>query len=128
MKAYRINAIGENSNSTRRWNDVPHGTMDEVSSYVRLDLPVSVCRQGRPKDCSTSSSNPMLEGPKCRFRREARARERYQTLPWWIVSKCLTPNGRLEKRTFVPDLPNAALRQCRLKQGQMCVSGEIRKL
>ena len=21
------------------WNDVPHGTMDEVSSYVRLNLP-----------------------------------------------------------------------------------------
>ena len=31
-------------------------------SYVRLDLP-SVRRQGRPKDCSTSSSNPMMEGP-----------------------------------------------------------------
>jgi len=48
--------------------------MDEVSSHVRLDLPF-VCRQGRPKDCSTSSSNPMMEGPWCRFRREARARE-----------------------------------------------------
>src|SRR5271154_5146674 len=24
---------------TRWWNDVPCGTMDEVSSYVRLDLP-----------------------------------------------------------------------------------------
>jgi hypothetical protein len=23
----------------RRWNDVPRGTMDEVSSHVRLDLP-----------------------------------------------------------------------------------------
>src|ERR1700747_1780329 len=31
-------------------------------------------RGGRPKDRSTSSSNPMLEGPRCRFRREARAR------------------------------------------------------
>src|ERR1700738_64656 len=27
--------------STERWNDVPRGTMDEVSSYVRLDLPFS---------------------------------------------------------------------------------------
>src|ERR1700679_1826487 len=53
----------ENQNSTRRWDDVPRGTMDEVRSYVRLDLPVSVCWQGRRKDCSTSSSNPMLEGP-----------------------------------------------------------------
>src|SRR5258705_12686533 len=51
--------------------------MDEVSSYVRLDL-LSARRQGRPKDCSTSSSNPMMEGPWCRFRREARARERHR--------------------------------------------------
>ncbi len=27
------------SSSTERWNDVPHGTMDEVSSHVCLDLP-----------------------------------------------------------------------------------------
>ena len=33
------NPIGENSNSTERWNDVPRGTMDEVRSHVRLDLP-----------------------------------------------------------------------------------------
>jgi hypothetical protein len=33
------NAIGGNSSSTERWNDVPRGTMDEVSSHVRLDLP-----------------------------------------------------------------------------------------
>ena len=33
------NPIGGNSSSTERWNDVPRGTMDEVSSHVRLDLP-----------------------------------------------------------------------------------------
>jgi hypothetical protein len=33
------NAIGGHSSSTERWNDVPRGTMDEVSSHVRLDLP-----------------------------------------------------------------------------------------
>src|SRR6516165_67855 len=33
------NTIGETSSSTERWNDVPHGTMGEVSSHVRLDLP-----------------------------------------------------------------------------------------
>jgi transposase len=33
------NAIGGNSSSTERWNDVPRGTTDEVRSYVRLDLP-----------------------------------------------------------------------------------------
>ena len=37
--ASRITCIGEHSSSTERWNDVPRGTMDEVSSYVRLDLP-----------------------------------------------------------------------------------------
>ena len=31
------NAIGGNSSSTERWNDVPRGTMDEVRSHVRLD-------------------------------------------------------------------------------------------
>src|SRR5450759_4164 len=31
--------IGEYSSSTERWNDVPRGTMDEVSSFGRLDLP-----------------------------------------------------------------------------------------
>ena len=35
----RSNAIEGNSNSTERWNDVPRGTMDEVSSFDRLDLP-----------------------------------------------------------------------------------------
>ena len=34
--------------------------MDEVRSYVRLDLPF-VERQGRPKDCSAAFSNPMME-------------------------------------------------------------------
>jgi hypothetical protein len=48
-----FNAIGGNSNSTKRWNDVPRGTMDEASSHVRLNLPT---RQGRGKDCSASSS------------------------------------------------------------------------
>src|SRR6266404_3373643 len=33
------NAIGEHSNSTKPWKDVPRGTMDEVSSHVCLVLP-----------------------------------------------------------------------------------------
>jgi hypothetical protein len=60
------------------------GTMDEVSSYVRLDL-LSAKRQGRPKDCSASSSKPILEGPWRRFRREARARERYRHRRKWLA-------------------------------------------
>jgi hypothetical protein len=34
------NPIGEDSRSTQQWKDVPRGTMDEVSSHVRLNLPV----------------------------------------------------------------------------------------
>ena len=51
------NPIGGNSRSTLRWKDVPRGTTDEVSSHVRLDLPFN-SRQGRPIDCSASSSDP----------------------------------------------------------------------
>jgi hypothetical protein len=32
------NQIRENLRSAQRWNDVPLGTMDEVSSYGRLNL------------------------------------------------------------------------------------------
>src|SRR6266567_1952695 len=32
------------SSSTERWNDVPRGTMDEVSSHVCLDLPFLTAR------------------------------------------------------------------------------------
>src|SRR5215831_14917993 len=53
------NPIGGNSRSTQQWKDVPRGTMDEVSPLGRLDLPTAT--QGRPKDCSTSSSDPMME-------------------------------------------------------------------
>ena len=53
------------------------------SALAEAGLPV-LCVETRhmravlKEDCSTSSSNPMMEGPWCRFRREARARERYQ--------------------------------------------------
>src|SRR5262245_3939910 len=55
------NQIGENL----RFHPTARGTMDEGSSYVRLNLPLPR-RQGRAKDCSTSSSNPMMEGPGAR--------------------------------------------------------------
>ena len=35
----RSDPIGGNSSSTLWWNDVPRGTMDEVSSLGRLNLP-----------------------------------------------------------------------------------------
>jgi hypothetical protein len=58
------------SGRMRRRGDQTEMQFAEVSSYVRLDLP-SLRRQSRPKDCSTSPSNPMMEGPWCRFRRQA---------------------------------------------------------
>jgi hypothetical protein len=48
----------------KQWNDVLHGTTDEVSSPVRLDLP-SPRRLGRTKDRSVSSSKPIVEAPWC---------------------------------------------------------------
>jgi hypothetical protein len=41
IRAAGSNAKGEHSSSTARWNDVVRGTMDEVRSYVCLDLPSS---------------------------------------------------------------------------------------
>jgi len=53
--------------------------MDEVSSYVRLNLPLPR-RQGRAKDCSTSSSNPMMEGRRQSARVDDHHRSRRRAL------------------------------------------------
>jgi hypothetical protein len=71
--------------------------MDGVSSRVCLDL-LSVRRQGRGRDCSASSSNPMMEGP------GADSEEKHEPVSDIDIAvvdslKCLTPNGRLEKQT-----------------------------
>jgi hypothetical protein len=50
------------------------GRWMRVSSHVRLDLPDSYGKAAQ-KIVPTLSSNPMMEGPAGRFRREARARE-----------------------------------------------------
>src|SRR5215831_19238426 len=39
--------VGGNSSSTKRWNDVPRGTIDEVSSHVCLDLPINCGKAAR---------------------------------------------------------------------------------
>ena len=39
IRPREINRDRRTLRSTERWNDVPRGTMDEVRSYVRLDLP-----------------------------------------------------------------------------------------
>src|SRR6516225_11452647 len=91
------NAIGGNSSSTKGWNDVPRGTMDEVSSHVRLDPPT---RSARPSlrlihlVFESHDGSALVPIPK-----RARARERRTTA---VVDslKALTPTGRLEKRIF----------------------------
>src|SRR5262245_16858168 len=55
-------------------------------------MPISQ-RQGRLKDCSTSSSNPRMEGPWCRFRREARARERHRDIYLLIQIIAASPDA-----------------------------------
>ena len=55
-------------------HDVPRGTMDEVRSYVRLDLP-SGAGKADPKIVPPRSRIPYWKGLLRRVRREARARE-----------------------------------------------------
>ena len=50
MKAVQDqNPIGENSRSTQQWKDVPRGTMDEVSSHARLNLPFKLTTRPRQR-------------------------------------------------------------------------------
>ena len=93
---HSIDLTGEHSSSTAWWNNVPRGTMDEVSSYVRLNLPF--VWQGRPKDCSTSSSKPMMEGPGAESEEKREPASDIETAAVDSL-KCLTQIGRLEKRT-----------------------------
>src|SRR5438128_9961506 len=90
------NQIRENLRSAQRRNDVPRGTMDEVSSYVRLDLPISQ-RQGRSKDCSTSSSNPMME--------DAMGRRRGYCIPSSLMWTDGAPHAEVERPEPIPHGP-----------------------
>jgi len=72
--------------------------MDEVSSLGRLDLPFA-CWQGRPKDCSASSSNPHDGRASGRFRREARAREWYRHTAVVDGLKALDPEWPIREAT-----------------------------
>jgi len=72
--------------------------MDEVSSHVRLDLPT---RSARPPKRSFHLVFESHDG------RALVPIPKRSTSPWAtstlqrrMVWKCLTPNGRLEKRTF----------------------------
>ena len=61
-----------------RPNQLPALLKDfENAIYVPAPVPFSPARP--PIRSIPSSSNPMMEGHSCRFRRDARARERHQT-------------------------------------------------
>ena len=76
--------------STQRWNDVPRGTMDEVSSHVRLDLPTIAARPPQ-RSFESHDGRALVPIPK----RSASPRATF------VVDglKRLTLTGRLEKRT-----------------------------
>ena len=57
-------------------------------------------RQGRLKDCSTLSSDPMMEGPGADSEEKREPVSDINTVGEWIARKRLTLNGRLEKQTL----------------------------
>src|SRR6516162_8208079 len=65
--------IGGNSRSTQQWKDVPRGTMDEVSSHVRLNLSFKLTTRPRERLFYFVLESHDGRAPWCRFRREARA-------------------------------------------------------
>src|SRR5207248_1435335 len=77
--------------STERWYGVPRGTMDEVSSHVRLDLPTIAARPPQ-RSFESHDGRALVPIPK----RSASPRATF------VVDglKRLTLTGRLEKRTL----------------------------
>src|SRR5215470_12116428 len=67
-----------------RWNGVPRGTMDEVSSHVRLDPPVRLT--ARPPErlfhlvFESHDGRALAPIPK-----RSTSPRATSTLPWWIV-------------------------------------------
>ena len=59
-------------NSADRWSDVPAGTMDEASPFRVLMPAVSLTARTYREIGPPHPSDPIMGGPKCRSRREAR--------------------------------------------------------
>jgi hypothetical protein len=95
---HRSNPTGEHSSSTTWWNNVPRGTMDEVSFVGPLEPAV---RLARPTNRLFHLAFETHDGrARCRVRREARARERHRYCSGG-QSEVLDPDRpiREEKRT-----------------------------
>jgi hypothetical protein len=59
-------------NSADRWSDVPAGTMDEASPFRILMPAVCLTARTRREIGPPHPPDPIMGGPKCRSRREAR--------------------------------------------------------
>ena len=91
------NPIEGNSSSTERWNDVPRGTMDDVSSHVRLDPPVRLT--ARPRERLLHLVLESHHGRAVTIP-EAQAVSDIDTAAADSL-KVRDPDGRLEKRTWL---------------------------
>ena len=94
------NTTGEHSSSTERWKDVPRGTMDEVSSLVRLDLPFTLTARPPKRLFRLVLESHRWKGLRADSEEK---REPVSDIDTAVVDslKALDPNGRLEKRTLV---------------------------
>jgi hypothetical protein len=59
-------------NSADRWSDVPAGTMDEASPFRILMPAASLTARTRREIGPPHPPDPIMGGPTCRSRREAR--------------------------------------------------------
>src|SRR5664280_1323095 len=78
------NTIGEHSSSTERWKDAPRGTMDEVSSFVRLDPAVRLTATPTLRlfrlVLESHNGRALVPIPK-----RSTSPQATSTLQWWIV-------------------------------------------
>ena len=94
---FRSHAMGEHLDSTKRWNDVPRGTMDEVGSSGPLDrrhLMASPIKRLFRLVFESHTGRAVVPIPK----RSASLRAT-STLHWWIGLKALDPNRPIREGT-----------------------------
>jgi len=76
VAAWPVAARAQQAEQMRRVAWCP--SRDDGWGEIAMSAGPTVSLTTRPTECSTSSSNPMMERPWCRFRREARSRKRHQ--------------------------------------------------
>ena len=83
----------------------PAGTMDEVSSWNALCLPSNLTASTSPRSFRRILLIPIVEGPKCRSRREARALRATPKPDRRKSLTRLTPYAPIEKAFFWETAP-----------------------